>query len=161
MLTVCNARCGVPEYRSYQRRDAIHSLDPDQFLHGIPRLETRRLGFGTRGRNMRVELAALIVLGALATTPASAQGVNLSGTYRCVQNCVGAGPAFVTQNGWDLNITNEAGLASRAWIDWPGHIWAEYWNEGAIYSPDGMTIQFDRGNVWQRIIEEPTLRRGW
>jgi hypothetical protein len=27
------------------------------------------------------------------------------------------------------------------------------WNEGAFYSPDGMTIQFDNGTVWQRVIE--------
>ena len=26
---------------------------------------------------------------------------------------------------------------------------------GAIYSPDGMTIQFDRGTVWQRAIDLP------
>src|SRR5262249_11524597 len=37
-----------------------------------------------------------------------------------------------------------------AWIDWPGHIWADRWNQGAVYSPDGATIQFDRGTVWQR-----------
>jgi hypothetical protein len=34
-----------------------------------------------------------------------------------------------------------------------GHIWAESWNEGAVYSPDGMTIQFDNGTVWRRNIE--------
>ena len=38
-------------------------------------------------------------------------------------------------------------MPSRAWVDWPGHIWAQSWNEGAIFSPDGMTIQFDRGTV--------------
>ncbi len=38
------------------------------------------------------------------------------------------------------------------WIDWPGHIWAQNWNEGAIYSADGLTIQFDRGKVWQRVV---------
>jgi hypothetical protein len=78
--------------------------------------------------------------------------LNLSGRFRCVHACV-AGPngqAYVTQNGWNLNIVNEVGEPSRAWIDWPGHIWAQYWNEGAIYSPDGMTIQFDRGSVWVR-----------
>ena len=35
----------------------------------------------------------------------------------------------------------------------PWHIWAESWNEGAVYSPDGMTIQFDNGTVWRRNIE--------
>ena len=101
---------------------------------------------------MRLELLAVALLGALVATPASAQGVDLSGAYRCIQGCVGPGPAFVTQNGWDLNLTNEAGQPSRAWIDYPGHIWAQYWNEGAVYAPDGMTIQFDRGSVWQRVI---------
>ncbi len=38
------------------------------------------------------------------------------------------------------------------WIDWPGHIWAQNWNEDAIYSADGLTIQFDRGKVWQRVV---------
>jgi hypothetical protein len=41
-------------------------------------------------------------------------------------------------------------MPSRAWIDRPGHIWVDFWHEGAVYSVDGMTIQFDRGTVWQR-----------
>ncbi|HML07056.1 MAG TPA: hypothetical protein VK430_02865 [Xanthobacteraceae bacterium] len=83
--------------------------------------------------------------------------LNLSGEFRCVQGCAVGPPAlaYVTQNGWELNLVNEAGDPSRAWIDWPGHIWAERWNEGAIYSPDGLTIQFDRGTVWQRVVEVP------
>jgi len=101
---------------------------------------------------MKARLLALSALIALAATGASAQGVNLSGRYICVRNCVGGapGPAFVTQNGYDLNLVNEVGEPSRAWVDYPGHIWAEYWDEGAVFSPDGMTIQFDRGSVWQR-----------
>jgi len=59
----------------------------------------------------------------------------------------------------DLNLVNEIGQASRAWVDWPGHIWARSWNQGAVYSPDGMTIQFDRGSVWQRIVPQSLLRR--
>jgi hypothetical protein len=106
-------------------------------------------------------VAALVALGALAATESPAQEViNLSGPYRCIQNCSGPGPATVTQNGWDLNLVNEAGMPSRAWVDWPGHIWAQSWGEGAIYSPDGMTIQFDRGVVWRRILPEPYLRSG-
>jgi hypothetical protein len=27
--------------------------------------------------------------------------------------------------GWDMNLVNEAGLPSRAWVDYPGHLWAE------------------------------------
>lgn len=106
-----------------------------------------------------VAFAALGLLAGLAATDeASAQIVNLSGPYRCVENCSGPGPATVTQNGWDLNLVNEVGIPSRAWVDWPGHIWAQAWNEGAIYSPDGMTIQFDRGTVWRRIVPEAYLR---
>lgn len=106
---------------------------------------------------MKIKLIALaVVLTALAASGASAQQVlNLSGRFRCVQGCVGTGPAYVTQNGWDLNLVNEAGQPSRAWVDWPGHIWAQYWNQGAVYSPDGMTIQFDRGSVWVRDLAPP------
>jgi hypothetical protein len=99
---------------------------------------------------MKKGLVALATLIALAATPAAAQVINLSGQYRCVQNCMSPAPAYVTQNGWEINLVNEVGAPSRAWIDYPGHIWADYWNEGAIYSPDGMTIQFDRGSVWVR-----------
>jgi hypothetical protein len=90
-----------------------------------------------------------------------AQGVDLSGAYQCVQACSSPQPglAYVTQNGWDLNIVNEVGQASRAWVDWPGHIWVQNWNEGAVYSPDGMTIQFDRGTVWERYVPPPPVRR--
>jgi hypothetical protein len=108
---------------------------------------------------MKMLLSLVAVLGALAATDASAQGVDLSGPYRCVQMCREGlpGPAFVTQRGWDMNMVNEAGEPSRAWIDWPGHIWVPGWNQGAIYSPDGMVIQFDRGTVWERDLGEPEL----
>jgi hypothetical protein len=112
-----------------------------------------------RNQPMKVLLSLVAVLGALAATKASAQGVDLSGPYRCVQMCQEgfAGPALVTQRGWDMNMVNEAGVPSRAWIDRPGHIWAPGWNQGAIYSPDGMVIQFDRGTVWQRDLGEPEV----
>jgi hypothetical protein len=81
------------------------------------------------------------------------QVLNVSGQFRCVASCTaGFAPAFVTQNGWDLNLVNEVGQSSRAWVDRPGHIWVANWNEGAIYSPDGMTIQFDNGAVWRRDV---------
>jgi hypothetical protein len=102
--------------------------------------------------------ALIAALGMMAATDASAQGVNLTGQFRCVQMCA-AGlqgqPAFVTQNGSNLNLLNEAGEPSRAWVDWNGHIWAENWHEGALFSADGMVIQFDRGTVWQRDLGEP------
>ena len=105
-------------------------------------------------------LSVFAMLAALAATDASAHGVNLTGQFRCVQLCT-AGlqgqPAFVTQNGGSLNLLSEAGEPARAWIDWPGHIWAESWHEGALFSSDGMTIQFDRGTIWQRDLGEPPV----
>lgn len=116
---------------------------------------------------MKITLYAIGVLAAVFATEASAQPINLTGKYQCIQNCrygsLGS-PAYVTQNGWDINLVNEAGQSSRAWIDWfsPARIWAESWNEGAVYSPDGMIIQFDRGPIWQRDLglpPPPPLRR--
>jgi hypothetical protein len=89
---------------------------------------------------------------------------------RCCNTCPqisgGPGQAYITQNGWDLNLVNEVGQPSRAWVDWPGHIWAQSWNEGAVYSPDGMVVQFDRGSVWVRNLAllHPCTRssdKGW
>lgn len=101
---------------------------------------------------MRAVLAALAISTALVSTGASAQGVNLTGRWRCVELCA-AGPGsvgFITQNGWEMNIVNEEGIASRAWVDYPGRIWIDRANQGAIYSPDGFTLQYDRGTIWQR-----------
>jgi hypothetical protein len=99
-----------------------------------------------------------VVIAPAALTPGPM--LNVSGQFQCVQGCAGGlpGTAFVTQNGWDLNLINELGQPSRAWIDRPGHIWAQNWNEGAVYSSDGMTIQFDNGAVWRRKIELLVLR---
>lgn len=94
---------------------------------------------------MKVLQFALSMAAALTATSASAEGP-------CVVLCLGppGGLAFITQNGWDMNVVNDAGIPSRAWIDYPGHIWLERANEGAVYSPDGFTLQFDRGTIWQR-----------
>jgi hypothetical protein len=109
-----------------------------------------------------VALAPVVtpVVMAPAPAPTAEPVLNVSGQFQCVEGCAGGlpGTAFVTQNGWDLNLVNELGQPSRAWIDRPGHIWAQNWNEGAIYSPDGMTIQFDNGTVWRRNIELMVLR---
>ena len=54
---------------------------------------------------MRIGLFAVAALIAMASTDASAQVLNLSGPYRCVQGCVEGligQPAFITQHGWDL-----------------------------------------------------------
>lgn len=74
-------------------------------------------------------------------------------------------PAYVTQNGTELNILTEAGVASRAWADWfypANRLWIDTFNIGAVYSADGMTIQFDNGTIWQRDlppIPPPAVRR--
>ena len=102
-------------------------------------------------------LLFMCALSALAASSASAQpAVNLNGIYRCVQGCVlsfEGRQAFVTQNGWNINIVTEAGIPVQAWFDWNApntRIWMEALHQGAVFSPDGMTIQFDRGTVWQR-----------
>ena len=59
---------------------------------------------------------------------------------------------YITQSGWNLNLVNEFGQPSRGYVDSPGRIWAPDWNEGAVVSPDGMTVQFDRGAVWRRDV---------
>jgi hypothetical protein len=100
-------------------------------------------------------LPAQAVVTPVVATPLPGQVLNVSGQFQCIQGCAGGVPglAFVTQNGWELNLVNELGQPTRAWIDWPGHIWTQSWNEGAVYSPDGMTIQFDNGTVWQRSLQ--------
>ena len=69
-------------------------------------------------------------------------------------------PAFVTQNGEAVNLTTETGVSYRAWPDWSApdsRIWIDARNEGAVYSPDGMRIQFDDGRVWQRDVGPPPV----
>lgn len=103
---------------------------------------------------------ALGMLAALAATDASAQAVNLTGVYTCVDKCRGDLPAQITQNGSQLNIVTEAGTPSRAWPDWfspRSRIWVDALDEGAVYSPDGMRIQFDNGTIWLRGL--PPYRR--
>jgi hypothetical protein len=107
-------------------------------------------------------VAAPVVQAVATPLVSSGVGPGLSGQFQCIAGCAegSPGPAFVTQNGWDLNLVNEIGQPSRAWIDWPGHIWVQSWNEGAVYSPDQMTIQFDNGTVWARnvILVVPPVR---
>ena len=104
---------------------------------------------------------AMILLAALAATDVSAQSINLTGTYTCIQMCRGEYQPYITQTGPELNLVTEAGVPSRAWPDWfnpANRIWIEALNQSAVYSPDGMLIQFDSGTVWQRFVP-PTLRR--
>ncbi|MBX9709716.1 MAG: hypothetical protein K2X60_01665 [Xanthobacteraceae bacterium] len=98
-----------------------------------------------------------------AATCASAQTINLSGIYKCIQSCQGGLPAYVTQNGNELNLVTEAGVASRAWPDWfapENRIWIDSLDQSAVYTPDGMVIQFDNGKIWMRDLgPKPTPRR--
>jgi hypothetical protein len=111
---------------------------------------------------VQTAVAAPAVQTIAAPVVAPSVGSGLSGQFQCIAGCAGGivGPAFVTQNGWDLNLVNEVGQPSRAWIDYPGHIWVQSWNEGAVYSADGMTIQFDNGTVWAKnvILVVPPVR---
>ena len=118
------------------------------------------------GAGMTARNFALIALSALAATSASAQSIgtqrlppDLAGLYRCVRNCAGTGPAQISQRGWDLYLTNENGQTAQAWIDWPGHIKSQSWDDCAVYSPDGFTIQFNRGAVW--VLVDPMMGGGW
>jgi len=105
---------------------------------------------------------AIVLSTALISTAAAAQDVvNLTGRYQCIEHCATIEPgqfAYVTQNGWELNMVSEAGAASRAWVDYPGRLWINAAQMGAIYSPDGMTIQFDNGTIWQRALALPPRR---
>jgi hypothetical protein len=104
---------------------------------------------------MKTMLTAIGLSATMLASDASAQSINLSGPWQCVALCVGppGGIAYITQYRWDLNVL--AGVPSRAWIDYPGHIWFQIGNQGAIYSPDGYTIQFDSGTIWQRAPDVP------
>jgi hypothetical protein len=104
---------------------------------------------------------AAAVLAALSSGAASAQSLNLSGRFVCVQDCrdgLIGNPAYITQNGEQINLVNEAGQPARAWPDWGApnrRIWVDAWDEGAVYSPDGMTLQFDDGTIWRRALAPP------
>ena len=106
---------------------------------------------------MKALFTAVALSASLAASGASAQDVNLSGQWQCMAQCLDppGGFAFITQNGWDLNVVNDVGMASRACVDYPGHIWIDRADMGAIYSPNGFTLQFDNGTIWQRAPELP------
>lgn len=109
---------------------------------------------------MRYGISLLIglVMSGLTSGASSAQpATSLTGTYRCVQGCAPGyegKTATITQNGWELNIITESGLAARGSFDWfapTSRIWIEAMQQGAVYSSNGLTIQFDRGAVWDRM----------
>jgi hypothetical protein len=108
--------------------------------------------------NLLLKAAAVSAVLFAGAALAQSQYLDLSGRYRCVTNCLTGQPnqfAYITQSGLEMNIVNDAGMPSRAWMDRPGRFWIERANMGAIYSPDGVTIQFDNGTVWQRDVGLP------
>ena len=113
---------------------------------------------------MKMLVCIIGMLVVVTATKASAQAVNLAGRYRCIQVCsVGSigKIGYVTQSEWGLNVRSQTGASSRAWTDWfsPHRMWLENWNEGAVYSPDGTIIRFDRGTIWQRESGKPVALR--
>ncbi len=96
-------------------------------------------------------VGSLVALG-LMSSPASADALNLTGRYICVENCHGMlwRAAYVTQNGSDVSLLTEANQPIRAWPDWfsPNRRWIDEWHSGAVYSPDGTIIQFVNGTIW-------------
>jgi hypothetical protein len=111
--------------------------------------------------SLMIGIAAACIAGSASARPL----INLTGTYTCVQGCrdgmMGA-PAFVTQNGDSVKLTTETGETFAAWPDWnaPNHrLWIDARDESAVYSPDGMQIQFDDGRVWQRDLPPPVIVR--
>src|SRR6476620_8578081 len=98
------------------------------------------------------------LVAAFAASAASAHYVDLTGRYNCTAMCRGEVQPYITQHGPGLNVVTEAGLPSRAWPDWnfpATRIWVEMMGQSAVYTPDGMTIQFDGGTVWQRDLPPP------
>ena len=113
---------------------------------------------------MRMLSLTIGLVAAFAATGASAQSVDLSGRYNCIAMCRGPNQPYITQNGPELNVVTEAGIPSRAWPDWyfpATRIWVEAMVQSAVYTPDGLVIQFDGGTVWRRDIPPPPppLRR--
>ena len=107
---------------------------------------------------MRILSWTVGLVAALAATGASAQTADLSGRYNCIAMCRGEYQPYITQNGPELNVVTEAGVPSRAWPDWnfPNtRIWVEMMGQSAVYTPDGLVIQFDSGTVWRRDLPPP------
>jgi hypothetical protein len=113
---------------------------------------------------MRTTLSAIVVLAVLFATEASAQSINLTGTYKCVEACraglVGS-PAFITKNGPDLNLLNEAGQPARAWPDWfaPATRWSTPGTRAPsirlMVSPSSSTTERSGCAIWAHRRSHP------
>ena len=156
--TVERVRTVHPAARPYVRHHVVASR---KIQDRVTQNDDRPLYNTAAEPVVQTAVAAPVVQTVATPLVASGIGPGLSGQFQCIAGCTGvAGLAFVTQNGWDLNLVNEIGQPSRAWIDYPGHIWVQSWNEGAVYSADGMTIEFDNGTVWAKnvILVVPPVR---
>ena len=73
---------------------------------------------------MRMLFGVVATIATMVASDVLAQGANLTGRWRCVELCLGppGSYAYITQNGWELNVVNDAGEPSRAWVDYPGRI---------------------------------------
>jgi hypothetical protein len=56
---------------------------------------------------------------------------------------------YITQNGWAVNVLTETGVPGRGWMNWV-RIWVPAYNQGAVFSPYCITIQWDSGKIWRR-----------
>jgi hypothetical protein len=143
----------LPETLRFYPEPLFTWINAGIFKHGLK----KQIRSEAMDRAKRLLFAVGVLTALAATDSASAQPtVSLTGTYKCVQGCVPGfegKPAFVTQNGWNINIVTESGVPVQASLDWfspTTRIWMETLHQGAVYSADGLTIQFDRGTVWQR-----------
>jgi len=84
-----------------------------------------------------ITVLAALAMAAASATAVSAQVLNLSGQFQCVKMCAAGPPAlaYITQTEWQMNLVNEAGIPSRAWIDYPGHIWCRTGTKGRSIHP--------------------------
>jgi hypothetical protein len=154
----CGGRYGIDVAKQHRLTNSVHRGDAKFEIGSGGRLG-RNYSHGGRMKSWSVILGTVAVL---AAGGASAQPVNLTGIYRCVDMCRGNMPPHVTQNGPEINLVTEAGVPSRAWPDWyspTSRIWVEALNQSAVYSPDGILIQFDNGTIWHRDVLPPAIRR--
>src|SRR4051794_28464723 len=106
----------------------------------IVRSDVRRTSnFCARGEfAMKRMLSAIVLLAAtLLIGAASAQIIDLSGRYRCVQFCASGQPgqfAYIAQTGRELNLVDDTGVTWRGYIERPGRIWVHRLEQSAIYS---------------------------
>jgi len=104
---------------------------------------------------MKLALGAALLVTAISTPALADPPINVDGVYRCVHLCQPGYEglrAFIGQSGTDVNLVGEAGNSATGFIEYPRRIWVDAWNEGAMISPDGTKIQFDKGTVWLREV---------